>query len=305
MKLISDEQVRSVLTLSESSAVVRAAFIADARGRATSLQRTRKQLGDITLSVMGGVLADAHMCGAKVYSTLAGQFDFVVVLFDTRDGRYLASIQGNALTEFRTAATTRVAVESQLPQNATTLTMFGAGVQARAHIAALLELGVFKRVFIISKGDAPDLAATLRKSHPEVEFVTDDADAAVSQADVLVTCTRSATALFDGARLKPNVFVAAIGSSKPQTRELDDTTLERASRIIVEHKEQARKEAGDLLMAKAGIVDWEKVEELGAVLDAAGAAPARRAQGVTVYKSVGIGLVDVALSALVYRKLEM
>jgi len=305
MKLISDEQVRSALTLSESSAAVRAAFIADARGRATSLQRTRKQLGDITLSVMGGVLADAHMCGAKVYSTLAGQFDFVVVLFDTRDGRYLASVQGNALTEFRTAATTRVAVESQLPENATTLTMFGAGVQARAHIAALLELGVFKRVFIISKGDAPALAATLKRSHPAVEFVTDDVDAAVSQADVLVTCTRSATALFDGARLKPDVFVAAIGSSKPQTRELDDTTLARASRIIVEHKEQARKEAGDLLMAKEGIVDWDKVEELGAVLAAADAAPARRTSGMTVYKSVGIGLVDVALSALVYRKLEM
>lgn len=305
MKLISDEQVRSALTLGESSVVVRQAFIADARGRATSLQRTRKQLGDITLSVMGGVLADAHMCGAKVYSTLAGKFDFVVVLFDTRDGRYLASIQGNALTEFRTAATTRVAVESQLPENATTLTMFGAGVQARAHIAALLELGVFKRVFIISKGDADDLAATLRTRHPDVEFLTDDADAAVSQADVLVTCTRSATALFDGARLKPDVFVAAIGSSKPQTRELDDTTLQRASRVIVEHKEQAQKEAGDLIMAKPGIVDWERVEELGSVLAAADATPGGRAKGMTVYKSIGIGLVDVALSALVYRKLAM
>ncbi|KAA0088078.1 ornithine cyclodeaminase family protein [Paraburkholderia sp. T12-10] len=303
MRLISDEQVRSVLTLSESSAVVRDAFIADARGRAASLQRTRKQLNDITLSVMGGVIEDAHVCGAKVYSTLAGKFDFVVVLFDTKDGRYLASIQGNALTEFRTAATTRVAVETHLPQNATTLTVFGAGVQAKAHIAALLELGVFKRVFINSKGDAQQLATTLRTSHPEVEFLTDDVAAAVAQADVLVTCTRSANALFDGALLKPDVFVAAIGSSKPQTRELDDVTLERAERIIVEDVEQARKEAGDLLMAKEGIVDWSRVQELGPVL--AANAPAGLAKGITVYKSVGVGLVDVALSALVYRKLAM
>lgn len=303
MRLISDEQVRSVLTLSESSAVVRDAFIADARGRAASLQRTRKQLNDITLSVMGGVIEDAQVCGAKVYSTLAGKFDFVVVLFDTKDGRYLASIQGNALTEFRTAATTRVAVETHLPQNATTLTVFGAGVQAKAHIAALLELGVFKRVFINSKGDAQQLAATLRTSHPEVEFLTDDVAAAVAQADVLVTCTRSANALFDGALLKPDVFVAAIGSSKPQTRELDDVTLERAERIIVEDVEQARKEAGDLLMAKEGIVDWSRVQELGPVL--AANAPAGLAKGITVYKSVGVGLVDVALSALVYRKLAM
>lgn len=303
MRLISDEQVRSVLTLSESSAVVREAFIADARGRAASLQRTRKQLNDITLSVMGGVIEDAHVCGAKVYSTLAGKFDFVVVLFDTKDGRYLASIQGNALTEFRTAATTRVAVEAHLPQHATTLTVFGAGVQAKAHIAALLELGVFKRVFINSKGDAQQLAAAFRSSHPHVEFLTDDVVAAVSQADVLVTCTRSANALFDGALLKPDVFVAAIGSSKPQTRELDDIALERARRIIVEDVEQARKEAGDLLMAKEGIVDWSRVQELGPVL--AERAPTGPAKGITVYKSVGVGLVDVALSALVYRKLAM
>ncbi|WP_041759053.1 ornithine cyclodeaminase family protein [Paraburkholderia phytofirmans] len=301
MKLITDEQVRGALTLNESSSVVRDAFLADARGRAVSLQRSRKQLDNVTLSVMGGIVTDAEVCGAKVYSTLAGKFDFVVVLFDTKDGRYLASIQGNALTEFRTAATTRVAVEAQLPENASTLTVFGAGVQAKAHIAALLEIGVFKRVYIVSKGDGEQLASKFRASHPDVEFLTEDIQSAVSQADVLVTCTRSPTPIFDGALLKPNVFVAAIGSSKPQTREIDDTTLERASRVIVELKEQAQKEAGDLLMAKEGIVDWAKVEELGPVL--AASEGQERAKGITVYKSVGVGLVDVALSALVYKKL--
>ncbi|MFM0239824.1 ornithine cyclodeaminase family protein [Paraburkholderia phytofirmans] len=301
MKLITDEQVRGALTLNESSSVVRDAFLADARGRAVSLQRSRKQLDNVTLSVMGGIVTDAEVCGAKVYSTLAGKFDFVVVLFDTKDGRYLASIQGNALTEFRTAATTRVAVEAQLPENASTLTVFGAGVQAKAHIAALLEIGVFKRVYIVSKGDGEQLASKFRASHPDVEFLTEDIQSAVSQADVLVTCTRSPTPIFDGALLKPNVFVAAIGSSKPQTREIDDTTLERASRVIVELKEQAQKEAGDLLMAKEGIVDWAKVEELGPVLAASEGQD--RAKGITVYKSVGVGLVDVALSALVYKKL--
>ncbi|BDB29045.1 ornithine cyclodeaminase family protein (plasmid) [Cupriavidus sp. P-10] len=303
MKLITDEQVRSVLTMRESSAVVRDAFIAAAQGRAVTLPRSRTYLYHLTLSVMGGIVAPAGMCGAKVYSTNAGQFDFVVVLFDGKDGRYLGTLQGNALTEFRTAATTRVVIEAQMPKEASTLTIFGAGVQARAHLAALLEFDVFRRVFIVSKGDGEAMAASFSQAHPHVEFQTAEAITAVPEADVVITCTRSPTPLFDGKLLKPHAFVAAIGSSKPQTREIDDSTLQRATRIIVEHKEQARKEAGDLVMAQDGVVDWDRVLEIGEVLPEDAAAHGA-AQGIGVYKSVGVGLVDVALSALVYKKLE-
>ncbi|PLQ00308.1 ornithine cyclodeaminase family protein [Cupriavidus pauculus] len=298
MKMISDEQVRQVLTMSESAAAVREAFVAAAQQRAISLQRTRINLDHLTLSAMGGIVPNAGACGAKVYSTNAGQFDFVVVLFDADDGHFLGTVQGNALTEFRTAATTRVVVEHQMPLDARTLTVFGTGIQAKAHIATLLELGVFRRVFIVSRGSDSTLMTALRAAHRDVEFLAGSADEAVPQADVIVTCTRSTTPLFDGNLLKPNALVAAIGSSKPQSREIDDTTLQRAARIIVEHKEQARKEAGDLLLAAPSIVDWNHVEELGVMLAGAAGHP----PGITVYKSVGVGLVDVALSALVYRK---
>ncbi len=307
MKLITDEQVRDVLTMRESRQVVRDAFVATARERAATLPRSRIHLGHLTLSAMGGIVPDAGVCGAKVYSTNAGRFDFVVVLFDERSGAFLATIQGNALTEFRTAATTAVAIEAQLPPDAHTLVMFGGGVQARAHLDALLELDVFRRVLIVSPGDGAPLAASLALRHPALEIRACEADEAVAQADVLVSCTRSEMPLFDGRLLRPDVFVAAIGSSKPCTREIDDATLERASRIVVEHREQAGKEAGDLLMAAPGTFDWARVVELGQVLaehDEArhgGGARAGR-HGITVYKSVGIGLVDVALSALAWRK---
>ncbi|WP_150591331.1 ornithine cyclodeaminase family protein [Pandoraea eparura] len=303
MQLITDEQVRRALSVRESSAVVRQAFIATAHGKAVTLPRSRTYLDHVTLSVMGGIVPTSKMCGVKIYSTIAGKFDFVVTLFDGTDGRYLGTVQGNALTEFRTAATTRVAVESQMPPSSHTLTIFGAGVQAKAHLASLLDLAVFRRVFVISKGDAAALVAELSAAHPDVQFLTCDTDKAVSEADVIVTCTRASEPLFDGRLLKANVFVAAIGSSKPQTREIDDVTLERASRIIVEHREQARKEAGDLLLAKPGIVDWDQVRELGDVVAEADSIGGG-VQGITVYKSVGIGLVDVALSALVYQRVN-
>lgn len=301
MTLITDEQVRNVLTLRESSDVVREAFVAAARGQAVTLPRSRTNLDHLTLSVMGGIVAPAGMCGAKVYSTNAGQFDFVIVLFDGKDGHYLATIQGNALTEFRTAATTRVAIEAQQPAEGSTLAIFGTGVQAKAHLATMLELGIFHRVFIVSRGEGAALANAFAKSHPDVEFKTADAATAVPESDVIITCTRSATPLFDGNLLKSDAIVAAIGSSKPQTREIDDVTLQRAARIIVEHKGQARKEAGDLVMAKGGVVDWDRVVEIGDVLT--GEAANSPAQGIRVYKSVGVGLVDVALAALVYKKI--
>ncbi|MGQ7908794.1 ornithine cyclodeaminase family protein, partial [Burkholderia sp. BC1] len=136
---------------------------------------------------------------------------------------------------------------------------------------------------------------------PQVRFDASSAEAAVKAADVIVTATRSAVPLFDGADVKAGTFVAAIGSSKPNAREIDDTVLSRASLIVVESLEQAKAEAGDLLMAAAGVIHWEEVVELGSAI-ANGDSLGRDEGDITVFKSLGIGLADVALGELVTRR---
>ena len=128
-----------------------------------------------------------------------------------------------------------------------------------------------------------------------------DAAVAVDNADIVVTASRSSTPLFDGAVLPPGCFVAAIGSSLPGTRELDDTALRRAARIVVDWAPQTLREAGDLMQAAPGCVPAEKLADLADVV--CGLQPGRRsADEITIYKAVGVGLQDIALAGLAYER---
>jgi ornithine cyclodeaminase len=101
--------------------------------------------------------------------------------------------------------------------------------------------------------------------------------------------------------LRPGVFVAAVGASKANVRELDDTAIARAAALFVEWKPQARQEAGDLVQCAPGTFDWDQVMELAQAVD--GSAPYQRgADDIVIYKAIGIGLEDVALAGLAYRK---
>jgi ornithine cyclodeaminase len=121
-------------------------------------------------------------------------------------------------------------------------------------------------------------------------------------AGIVVTATRSATPLFEGAWVEPGAFVSAVGSSRPDTRELDDALLQRSARVIVEWREQTLREAGDLLLASSAVRERLDIVELGDVL--AGKARARRsADEIVIFKSVGVGLEDVSVAGLAYRLL--
>lgn len=207
------------------------------------------------------------MCGAKVYSTHKGKFDFVIPLFSNDDGRLLSTVHGDALTEYRTAAVTRIVFEAFARPDARVLAVFGTGLQAKTHIRAIADDSGIERVLIVGIKRVAETVADMQACFPGKSFEASNAQDAVQAADVIVTATSNTAPLFEGTHMKPGAFVAAIGSSKPDTRELDDTVLARAGMLIVESLEQAQVEAGDLLMARPGIVDWDKVVELGKAIE--------------------------------------
>lgn len=263
-------------------------------------ERVRVQGGGVSLSMMGAILTDAGVTGAKIYPTVGGKFNFILPLFSNTDGRLIAVMEGNALTEFRTAAVTVVAANALARPDAEVLAVFGTGIQARAHLEAFLTTRTFGLVHIVGREGAVDCATWVRDSFG-VDAAAVEADEAVREADIIVTATRAKTPLFSGNLVKRGAFVAAIGSSKPDTREIDAILLERAGRIVVEWKPQARREAGDLVLA-GDAVDWERVEELGAVVADPNAWRGDHEQ-IIVYKSVGVGIEDVALANLVACRL--
>jgi ornithine cyclodeaminase len=298
MQLITEAQVRATLTPSAAAQCLREAFLQMGRGQASVLARGRaaaeRDGAALSISAMGAVLPAAGVLGTKVYSTRNGQFQFVVTLFSAETGLPLATLEANELTRLRTAAATAVATDALAREDARVLAIFGAGTQARAHAEAIRPLRAFERVLVCARSGAAEFAA-------QIGGQAVDAATAAAQADVIITATRSSEALFDGALVKPGAFVGAVGSSKPAARELDDALLARAALIAVEWKPQAESEAGEFRRAAPGVIAPDRVAELGALL----AQPRlRRREDIVVYKSVGIGLEDVAIAQWIYQQLQ-
>jgi ornithine cyclodeaminase len=304
MRLITDAEVASALTMRDAVGAMTAAFEQFGNGAGSIAPRVRAaadHAGQTTaVAMMGAALPAAGVVGAKVYSTVQGRFNFVIVLFSSVTGEALATIEADEITRCRTAAATAVAMQRLAARDATSLAIFGAGVQARAHAEALLLVHPFERVWVAGRASASDFANWI-----QTEFGVDasavDVATAVREADVIVTATRATEPLFDGGWVKPGTFIAAVGSSKPAARELDDALLARADLIVVEWLPAAQAEAGEFVRAAPGTIDPVRLTELGKLL-VRGTSYDRRAGDIVVYKSVGIGLEDVALAHLVYQR---
>lgn len=302
MRHISDDLIDRHITPEDAERVMEAAFASFGRGRAAMQERIRTEAGGVKLSTLGAVIPDQQVAGAKVYTTIAGQFSFVILIFSTVDGRPVASFDAGAITRLRTAACTVVAARRLAPPDARTLALFGAGTQGTAHAVQLSAALPLERVLVSDPYADATLAERLSaQCGIPVTFV--GPEAAVAQADIVVTASRSVTPLFPGAALKPGAFVAAIGSSLPHTRELDDTALRRAAAVVVEWRPQSTREAGDIVLAGPDVLPDGKLVELADVV--LGTAPARRhADDIVIYKSVGVGLEDIALAGFAWDKIS-
>ena len=300
---ITDAMVDTLVSADEALTAMRTAFTAFGQGEAAMQARERTDAGGVKLSTLGAVIPSLGVTGAKVYTTIAGQFNFVILLFSTDTGAPLATMEANAITRLRTAATTVLAAEHLAPAQPQQLFLCGAGVQGVAHAQQLVRRLGLQRIAVFDPYAADDLAARL--AHLTGAQVTRVRDTdGVADAEIVVTASRSKEPLFAGERIQPGAFVAAIGSSLPHTRELDDAALARASVIAVEWKKQALPEAGDLVLAAPSLNVAQKVVELGELVS--GQRPARRpqaaaAQNITLYKAVGVGLEDIALAGVAYQ----
>ena len=306
MRLITDADVANTLTMREAISALHSAFKQYGQGAGAVLARgraTAEHAGQtVTISTMGAALPASGVVGTKMYSTVAGQFHFVIVLFSSVTGEALATIEANELTRLRTAAATAVAVERLARQEARVLSVFGAGLQAHAHVEALMLVHKFDSVLVCARSGANEFAEWINQKF-QLPAQAVDAATAASVGEVIVCATRSSEALFDGTLVQPGAMVAAVGTSKPTARELDDSLLGRAQLIAVEWLPAAMAEAGEFARAAKGVIDPARVIELGKLL-ADSNAYRRDPNDIVVYKSVGIGLEDVALAKLVWERTQ-
>jgi ornithine cyclodeaminase/alanine dehydrogenase-like protein (mu-crystallin family) len=213
----------------------------------------------------------------------------LIILASTATGEPLAVLDGRLITEMRTAAVSAAVTRHLAPPESRVLALLGSGVQAGAHLEALARVRRFTEVRVWSR--TAEHAHRFAKAHGVSPMP--DVEAAVRDADVIVTATNAREPFLRGAWLKPGALVNAVGSPRPTWRELDDEAMNRGA-LVVDSREAVLKESGDVILSEAPIH-----AEVGEVF--AGRAPKPPPGTSVVFKSVGLAVEDIAAARLVYE----
>lgn len=310
VRLVSSADVESALTPEEAILAQRDAFAQLARGQARVLPRAVLATAGGTTLFMPGYLEGSATLGLKAVSVIPGNaargrptVPATVLLLDGETGAPRAVLEATLLTAVRTAAGSALAADHLAAPGARVLTVFGAGSQARQHIRMLRAVRPIEIVRIVARH--PDHARTLAAALVGVEArAVVDPRTAVEGADLVVTATNSPVPVFPGDALGEGCHVTAVGAYTPETREVDDDVVRRA-RIVVDTREGALEEAGDLLLPRAsGVLPPDFIDAdlgelvIGSKPDGAGG------RALTLYKSVGTAAQDLATAERVVRLAE-
>ena len=289
MLTITEADVRRLLPMSDAIQALREAFAAWHQGAAQNQSRRRMVLPTgACLHQLAG--AYRGYFGTKIYSTHpqhGAWFHFL--LYDAETARPLALIEADWLGQIRTGAATGLATDLLAPKAAHTVGLIGSGFQAAGQLAAVRSVRAIGQVKVWSRNTAK--AAKFAAEH--LAMVADTAEEAVRDADIVITATSSRDPVLEAAWVKPQAHVNAVGSNQAKKRELPAELIAQAALIAVDSIDQAKLESGDLLLANFDWSDPRLVE-----LKDVGPRPA----GITIFKSNGLGLEDVAVAALVYER---
>jgi len=226
----------------------------------------------------------------------------VVQVFDASKGNHVATLDGESITAIRTAAASGLATDLMAKKDATICAIFGTGIQAASHIESIMKVRKIEKFIIFSRND--DTATKFCDSHSKKVNCEIGSQATLKEADIICTTTPSQFPLIEFGNIKSGSHLNVIGSHQPMMREVSSDIVIQ-SKIIVDQMKACKKEAGDLIIPmEEGQWSFEKVHgELGQVV--AGEIPARESENeITLFKSVGNAIQDLAMVNLILKKLN-
>ena len=303
---LSESDVQAAITMPETLAIIEAAFGDYALGQATLLPRVSQTLPGTAgmFRILAATLPQQGMFGLKTLTGFPGrrldhEVYFAILLFEMGSGALRAVISANYLTGLRTGAASGVAAKYLARADASSLGIVGAGVQAWYQAEALCAVRDIRtaKVFSRNKSKAAAFALRLQTMLSVDAVAVDSAEEAVRDSDLVIAATSSSEPIIQGAWLKPGTHVSGIGANTPTKKELDPTCFEHA-RVVADSREQVIAECGDLRQAiEVGTVKADVVyAELGEL--AIGLKEGRASAGeITIFKSVGVALQDIAVGA--------
>ena len=318
MLLLSEQDVRHVLSMDDLIETMHGALVDYSRGRVQQPLRTILDVvtteaagagGHAFLGVMPAHIPRSGALGTKLVTVFSRNAAIglpshlaTIVLLDHTTGELLAVMDGRFITEARTAAVSAVSARLLAREDASTLAILGSGVQARSHLAALTRVRRIDRVRVWSPSPERRRAFVAEMQPTTTASIADaeSAEAAVRGASIVVLATASREPVVQNDWVDDGAHIAAVGACRPDQREMDPALVARA-RTFVDSRAGALAEAGDILLAIGeGRIDAAHIAgELGEL--AAGAVAGRRdGRDVTLFKSLGMAVEDVAAAHLAY-----
>ena len=295
---LNESDVRQLLTRPLAIEAVEEAHRELSLGRAVDVPRQRTRLPQTALHILQGALPGRDAIGYKAYTSNRSGVRFLVHLFSASTGALRVVLEADLLGMMRTGAASGVATRWLARPDAEILGLFGSGWQSEGHLEAIAAVRPLRRVKVFSR-NAERLAAFCEKMSQRLKIevvAAGSPEETVRGSDIVSTVTTAATPLFDAKWLSPGTHINAAGSNSLIRREVGEDVLKVSSPIVVDSRETALKEAGDLLPAlEKGRLSERVLVELGEVI--IGRHPGRSsASEITLFESQGMAIQDLSLA---------
>jgi len=301
--LLTHDDVRAAVTMDDAIAAMEAVFREEGEGATLLPPRINMKAGKGWLRVGPVSLEKSGWAGFKAMNLAPGAgVRYQVHLYKAATGELLAIMDAQHLTTLRTGATSAVATRRLAKPGPCVVALLGSSVEARAQLDAMQAAGYVKtaRVFSPTKANREKLAEYYRRTFDMKIEPAGSAEEAVAGADMVLAAVKSSETVLYGKWLRPGMHVNSVGTARRDQREIDPETFAMSARIILDTKEGVLGEAGDAVAAK-DVLQGKDVHELSELI--VGKVPGRTADDqITLFKSVGTGLQDIGLAAVIYQR---
>jgi ornithine cyclodeaminase len=317
MLIINEQQIQQTYKMADAIKDVRAILAANLQGKIDNPHRTVLDFPERQASALYMPSADraAGIAGVKVVTIFPENpaqgkptTQGMILLTDAENGGHVALMTASYLTRLRTGALSGIATDRLARTDSRTLVVIGTGAMAFEQVLGILEVRSIARILLVNR--TPEKAGAFGEKLSAFGVavpweVETDVSKAVGEADIICCATRSNLPVFSGRDLKPGTHINGVGSYLPSMREVDEATLAKADKIVVDDLEGVKNEAGELIHgAESGAWSFNDIHaELAEIAE--GQKPGRENdQEITFFKSVGAAFFDLAVAKGVYAKVD-
>jgi alanine dehydrogenase len=302
--LLGDSEINNLLTMDDVVNTMENAFNEIGKGLTWNRPRSRIRLPRGFHHLMAASLSEPNVFGLKTYTSFRKGIRFMTLLYDGEQGDLLCIVQGGRCSQMRTGAVSAVGTKYMSNEDSKTVGIIGTGFQGRAQLEGvctvrnITSIKAYDRDNEACENFCREMSKVLNIEITPVK----EPEECISDSDIVITMTTAREPILFGSWLKEGMHINAAGSNHWIRREVDDEVIKKANSVVVDSKEDAYVEAGDLLYPiERGIIRWDQIHELADLVS--GKVVSRKSSSdITLFESQGIAISDIATAALAYER---